>query len=125
METADYISMFWSAQEMGIQALMLYVTVSTGYLIVAYLVGAQLTRSQVLFVSALFTVFALYALWGVAQYWASGDQARLALEASDAVENIELNWVGLNPVAIALPMGILGIIGSLKFMWDVRHSSAP
>ena len=105
---------------MGIQALMLYLTVSSGYLIVAYLAGAQLTRSQTLFVSALFLVFAFYALWGVAQYWASGDEARLALEELGA-DMIELNYLGLNPVVIALPMGVLGILGSLKFMWDVRH----
>ena len=120
METADYISMYWSGQDMGIQALMLYLTVSSGYLIVAYLAGAQLTKSQTLFVSALFLVFAFYALWGVAQYWASGDEARLALEELGA-DMIELNYLGLNPVAIALPMGVLGILGSLKFMWDVRH----
>ena len=110
---------------MGIQALMLYLTVSSGYLIVAYLAGDKLTNSQAFFVSTLFFVFAIYALWGVTQYWASGDQARLALEASGALEEIELNYVGISPVVIALPMGLLGIIGSLKFMWDVRHSNAP
>jgi hypothetical protein len=117
--------MFWSAQDMGIQALMLYLTVSSGYLIVAYLVGAKLTKAQAVFVSTLFFVCAFYALWGVCQYWHSGDQARIALEASEAVSEIELNYLGISPVVIALPMGLLGIIGCLKFMWDVRHSSAP
>lgn len=120
METADYISMFWSAQEMGVQALMLYVTVTSGYLIVAYLVGAQLTRSQVLFVSALFVVFALYSLWGVTQYWTSGYLTDLAFKEHIPHEYIELNRVGLNPALISLPMGILGILGSVKFMWDLR-----
>jgi len=117
--------MFWSAQDMGVQALMLYLTVSSGYLIVAYLVGSKLTKAQVLFVSTLFFVFAFYALWGVGQYWSSGDQARIALEASEAAPEIELNYLGMNPAVIALPMGLLGIIGCLKFMWDVRHTSAP
>ena len=122
METSDYIAMFWGAQEMGVQALMLYITVSSGYLIVAYLVGAQLTRSQTIFVSTLFVVFAFYALWGVAQYWTSGDMARVALELNGLADDVELNHVGLNPAVIALPMGILGIFGSLKFMWDVRKA---
>lgn len=60
MASADYIAMFWSAQEMGVQALLLYLTVTSGYLIVAYSVGAQLTKSQCLFVSTLFVVFACY-----------------------------------------------------------------
>ncbi len=110
---------------MGIEALMLYFTVSSGYLIVAYLVGASLTRSQVTFLSALFVVFIFYSLWGVSQYWAIGDEARIALEQLGALDQIRLNYLGLNPVVIALPMGILGMIGSLKFMWDVRRSNAP
>lgn len=124
MEAEHYIEIFWSAQDMGIQALMLYLTVSSGYLIVAYLVGSKLTKAQVIFVSTLFFVFALYALWGVSQYWSSGDQARLALEASGAASEIELNYLGISPVVIALPMGLLGIIGCLKFMWDVRNPRA-
>ena len=109
---------------MGIQSLMFYLTISSGYLIVSYLIGAQLTKSQTFFISALFVVFASYALWGVSQYWQIGDDARLAL--LELGENtIELNYLGLNPVIIALPIGLLGIWGSLKFMWDVRHSDAP
>ncbi len=120
MEAADYISMFWGAQEMGVQALMLYITVTSGYLIVAYLIGAQLTKSQVLFVSALFVVFALYSLWGVGQYWTSGYLTDLAFREHNPTDYIELNHVGLNPAIISLPMGLLGILGSIKFMWDVR-----
>ena len=110
---------------MGVQALMLYLTVSSGYLIVAYLVGARLTKSQTLFISSLFFVFSSYALWGVTQYWTSGEEAYLALKALGVLEHVELNYVGINPAVIALPMGILGIIGSLKFMWDVRGADAP
>ncbi|MEZ5572225.1 MAG: hypothetical protein R3E64_09385 [Halioglobus sp.] len=121
METADYISTFWSAQEMGVQALMLYLTVSSGYLVVAYLIGAQLTKSQTLFISTLFCVFAVYALWGVGQYWTSGYMAQLALDEKGVLDSVELNHLGVNPALIALPMGFLGILGSLKFMWDVRH----
>ena len=106
---------------MGIQSLMMYLTVSSGYLIVAYLAGAQLTRSQTLFVSALFFIFASYAVWGVAKYWAAGYDALLALEELDADMMVELNYLEVNPVVIALTMGVLGIVGSLKFMWDVRH----
>jgi hypothetical protein len=112
--------MFWSAQEMGVNALMLYLTVISGYLVVAFVVGARLTRPQAQFVSALFVVFACYALWGVGQYWWSGDMARAVLEAGPMGEHIELNALGMNPAKIAVPMGFVGIAGALKFMWDVR-----
>lgn len=110
---------------MGLQSLLLYLTVTSGYLIVTYVAGSKLTRSQTLFISALFLVFAVYALWGVTQYWYSGERVLSALEASGALEQIRLNYVGVEPQLIAFPMGVLGIIGSLKFMWDVRRASIP
>ena len=123
MSQSDYITVFWSAQEMGINALMLYLTVISGYLIVAYLVGPRLTRFQARFISCIFVVFALYALWGVAQYWATGDMARQVLAAGEPGKSIGLNYLGLNPAWIAAPMGVAGIVGALKFMWDVRNDA--
>lgn len=67
MSEADLAESFWNAQEMGVNALMLYLTVISGYLVVAYLAGRDLTVSQSRFISSLFVVFAAYALWGVVQ----------------------------------------------------------
>ena len=123
MDQSAYVEMFWSAQEMGVNALMLYLTVISGYLVVAFVVGAQLSRAQARFVSGVFVVFACYALWGVGQYWWSGDMARVVLESGPMGEHIELNALEMNPAKIALPMGFIGIAGALKFMWDVRRQA--
>jgi len=120
MDQSDYIEMFWNAQEMGVNALMLYLTVISGYLVVAFLVGRDLTRRQSQFISGIFVVFAVYALWGVVQYWWAGDMARLVLESGEIGKTIELNALGINPSLIAGPMGVVGIAGALRFMWDVR-----
>lgn len=125
MNQSDTIEMFWSAQEMGVNALLLYLTVISGYLVVAYVVGASLSRPQARFISAIFVAFALYALWGVGQYWWTGDMAARVLAASEVGRHIELNFLGINPAWIALPMGAAGIVGALKFMADVRHRGAP
>jgi len=106
---------------MGVNALLLYLTVISGYLVAAFVVGAKLTRGQARFVSALFVVFATYALWGVGQYWSTGDMARVVLESGQMGEHVRLNYFDLNPAVIAVPMGIAGILGALKFMWDVRQ----
>lgn len=106
---------------MGVNALLLYLTVISGYLVVAFVVGAQLTRAQARFVSALFVVFATYALWGVGQYWWTGDMARVVLESGEMGQHVRLNYLGLNPAVISVPMGLAGIAGALKFMWDVRR----
>jgi hypothetical protein len=122
-DNADYVTMFWSAQETGIESMTLYLSVISGYLLVAYFVGAKLTRSQAMFISSIFAVFAIYALWGVAQYWWIGDMAREVLE-SRGLEDVDLNYIGLNPALIGAPIGVLGIYGALRFMWHVRHPQA-
>jgi hypothetical protein len=117
---ADMAESFWNAQEMGVNALMLYLTVISGYLVVAYLAGRDLTVSQSRFISSLFVVFSSYALWGVVQYWWTGDQLRLYLDSHDLGRVATLNALNLNPALIAGPMGFAGILGALRFMTDTR-----
>lgn len=122
MSEADLAESFWNAQEMGVNALMLYLTVISGYLVVAYLAGRELTVSQSRFISSVFVVFSGYALWGVVQYWWTGDQLRLFLESHDFGRVATLNALNLNPALIAGPMGIAGIFGALRFMFDTRKN---
>ncbi len=125
MTVQDYLSIFWDAQDVGLAAFMVYLTVVSGYLVVAYLVGAQLDRSQAVFISCVFVMFASYALWGVAEYWTSAEEARQALLELDALEKVALNHLGVNAAVLAVPMLLLGIVGSLVFMWDVRRKTSP
>jgi hypothetical protein len=120
MSEADLAESFWNAQEMGVNALMVYMTVISGYLVVAYLVGADLTVNQSRFISALFVVFALFSLWGVVQYWWTGEQIRRFLDSTDLARVATLNALDLNPALIGGPMGLAGIVGALRFMADVR-----
>lgn len=53
---SDQMEIFWSAQEMGVNAMMLCSTVISGYLLVAYLFGRDLTRSESQFISGIFVV---------------------------------------------------------------------
>lgn len=69
-------------------------------------------------------MFALYALWGVTEYWTSAEEARQALLAVGALDGVVLNHLGVNAAIPLLPMGLLGIAGSLIFMWDVRRKKA-
>ena len=49
----------------GMNGMALYLTVASGYLIVAYLAGKQLTTYQVALISVMFVVFALLFTYGV------------------------------------------------------------
>ena len=64
METSDYITMYWSANEMAVQGLTIYLTVITGYLIATYFIGAKLSKSQSLFISGYFYCFRVLLVVG-------------------------------------------------------------
>jgi hypothetical protein len=95
-----------------------YITGLFAYLVTAYFVGARLTRSQTIIISSAFVAFVFLAIFAVN---GAGNQC-LAFKA----EIIALNpnrIVALTQEVLwlALVIMMLGILVSLKFMWDVRH----
>jgi hypothetical protein len=94
-------------------AMTLYVTVTSGYLLVAYLVGRDLTRLQTTIITVLYVVFAAMNTFAVVSFFQSAFYFGNTYGA------------GLAPSWPAYGTGtlfILGILACLKFMWDVRHS---
>ena len=63
MSEFEFAEAFSALISAGLSAMGLYFTAVTGYLITAYLIGARLTRSQLLIISALFVVFALIMIF--------------------------------------------------------------
>jgi hypothetical protein len=100
----------------AISALMGYFTVLSAYFIVAYIVGSDLNRSQVIAVNGLFLVMALFMIWGATGYFYYSYNYRVLAGETD-----------LTPVAgykVVLPLLLIGVVLGLKFMWDVRHPKA-
>ena len=96
----------------GQVSLGLYLTVTSGYLLVAYLVGNDLTRLQVFIVTVLFAVVAGLNTLAAAAFWESA-----AHFGHTYGEGRASTWAWK---AVAFVLGA-GIFASLKFMWDVRH----
>jgi hypothetical protein len=107
-----------SAQASATPTTALFVTIMSGYLIIAWLVGGKLTRAQVIFINVFFVFFqlALAAAWSAR--WVTSYEYLAALNAVDPTF-YELS----NPVLlIVFPlMMVASVPGCLKFMWDVRH----
>jgi hypothetical protein len=118
MSLAELIESSASYYEITVDVLSLYLTATSGYLIVAYLVGSKLTRSQMTIVSILFAVVASLSAYAAtawimrASYFTN--QVRAADPAIPASPN-QFVWVVVGMVLFG------GIIACLKFMWDVRH----
>ena len=97
----------------GMTAMALYFTVVSGYLIGAYMVGADLSKSQVWIVTSLFFVFAIILVFGTFSFLSE------AISVGEGPTNPLTYWVapvlGLAETA--------GIAASLKFMFDIRRDA--
>ena len=100
----------------GMGAVTLYLTVVTTYLVAAYLAGEKLTRFQTILTTSLFIVFALVFTFGSIAFFQSSTEitAKYGSEVGIGTFPIQYSWV----IGCA---EIFGILGSLKFMFDVRN----
>jgi hypothetical protein len=101
-----------------IATFQMYISLAIAYLVATYLAANRMTRSQIVSISTLFSVAALLATWATYSYMAR------AVPLADELELINPDKrYGAQPLArdsLAILM-IVGIIASVKFVWDVRH----
>jgi uncharacterized membrane protein YedE/YeeE len=95
-----------------------YVTVCTGYLVAAYLIGSKLTKSQVFVISTLYTFVAGLMSYGIYAFMTRGFGY---VEMHKAL-NPQLNAYSSPVLSVLVPtIFVAGILACLKFMWDIRH----
>ena len=96
-------------------------SVLSAYLVVAYLAGSKLTRSQVVIVNSLYILVSVFLVWAMFVL------SQRALEVATLAINIstQRELAPTPNVALAL-VAMFGVcsLASLKFMWDVRHPKA-
>jgi len=118
-ELADLVI---SAQGTLTPVVSLMVSVLTGYLIVAWLTGTKLTRSQVILVSTLFVFIEAVVMYSWVVRWRTVAVYYLELSSRNASRYPIMG----SEFAAQIFVGLFGlaILASLKFMWDVRHPRA-
>jgi hypothetical protein len=112
MNPLEFAEAFAALIEAALASWGLYFTAVSGYLIVAYLIGANLTRSQLIIISALFVVMSLamtFTGFGLSE-------RAIQLEIDIEGERDVLDSVSY----FMLIAQILGVLAALKFMIDVR-----
>jgi hypothetical protein len=122
MTEFELISLIYTANEAGNMALALYLTTVSGYLIVAYSVGAKLTRGQVALTNALFVFFSFaFTFSATTSFLAMTDYERALSGSSEYLPQgyyiVDLGYTGIVIVCLSA-----GIIGSLLFMRNIRSS---
>jgi hypothetical protein len=118
MTEYELFDLMLTAVDGGTAVIGIILTVVSGYLIVAWLVGGKLTTAQVMMVNLLFLCTAPMMVWGwLGRYLAALDlQNQLLVLAPQTTERINMYVIIGFPIIL-----FILILGSLKFMWDIRH----
>ena len=120
MTEAELISGAMDAWSNNLTALSIYITVISAYLITAYTAGKKMTRSQVIIVTVIFTIFAFgggLSMYGYTQ--SAMEMGKLALDMSTQ-RSIGPAATKEIATAIIFVTTVPAFLASLKFMWDVR-----
>ena len=102
-------------------AMGLYLSILSGYLIIAYAVGRKLSRIQAIIVSTLFFFASAFCTLILTIWWQRA--LEFALEAR-AINPERIVSNSHDVVYTIAALFSLGILASLYFMWNVRHSNA-
>ncbi|MFT4998862.1 MAG: hypothetical protein ACJA0M_002540 [Chitinophagales bacterium] len=98
----------------------IFLTIVTGYIIIAYLIGTKLTKAQVTIAIAICIVayaFSAFMLTAVVSGMRAGS-AKLALINPTAPTIFEELW---NSTPMGLAILITGLLAPLWFMWPARR----
>jgi len=101
-----------------VASFQLYISLIIAFLVATYLAAKRMTRTQIVAVSALFTVAALLATWATYSYLTRAVPLADELELINPDKRYGAQPLTRDVVPIVM---LLGILASLKFMWDVRH----
>ena len=120
MTEGELLELALIAKANTLTALSIFVTIASGYLIVAYIAGAKLTRSQLWFIN---TVFILTMLLVTSASYLFQSEGQLYNNAARELgsHDIALPEPFLWALYIPRIVDAFVIVGCLKFMWDVRH----
>lgn len=124
METVDgLLAVAFTTWGISLMTLTLLITIISGYLVIAYVAGADMTRSQVVIVNSLYLFMSLSTLWSllvISNRAADFEDIAYAM-SSGPVASLKSR----GDVAVAMIVAFtIAITASLKFMWDVRHSKS-
>lgn len=107
--------------ENALFSVSMFVTIVSGYLILAYTAGRDLSAFQTAFFNTVFVTFALLGMWSTYVFMDFG--AGIAGN-SEFISQLGFRPFGLTPGPFIVGLELIAVGGSLYFMHNVR-SQAP
>ena len=102
----------------GMTAISLYLTIVTAYLVTAFVAGRRLDSTETFIVTTLFIFSASFFVFGTIAFFTR--QAYI-IEKLAAIETDSTFYASKSAAVYIAVVEILGIVASLKFMWNVRR----
>jgi len=96
----------------------LFITILSGYLIVAWLVGEKLTRAQVRLINVIFILFQAMLIWAWSGRWGHFHKFYAVLTSIDSTFYEAPSRLATAGMGVIM---FMSIFACLKFMWDIRH----
>ena len=96
-----------------------YFAAFTAYIVTAYMVGDKLTTSQTAFISGGYSIYSLLCVFAIFGAGSKFVEFAIAAEAINPDRVYSANYL---QVYVGAPVLLIGVFGSLKFMWDIRHT---
>ena len=122
MSEAEIWELILLSQANAATYIAMLLTLMSGYLVVAHLVGAKLAKQQIVIINLLF--FSA-AVWIAFPAFAAYERASFLLSlTSETFRSPRSAGMHLAPNASVVVFSG-AILASLKFMWDVRHPKPP
>jgi hypothetical protein len=118
MESLDAIDQTRENMIAAMEAITLYLSVLSGYLVVAYTIGKNLIGFRLFLVTALFIAFSSFFVLGTFGFFRVAHDifGQWGPQDYDGRFIIYAYWISAAQ--------ILGVIGSLYFMYDTRKAGA-
>ena len=126
MNGAEWLELYTNASSNGLTALAILLTMVSGYIAIAYLVGKKLTTLQVVLINIVYISSGTSVL--LSNYGSVLDSATARWEAARLIQEVR-DVMGIEGTPEILALVVAGtnslyLVISLVFMWQVRHSKA-
>lgn len=122
MTDPELLDLYYQAQSVAIGVNAFYLSLLSGYLITAHVVGERLSSAQVAFISLSYFVFQSISVIGMYQYMMSGIQL---LGMATAIPPIlEGQLLSLTSIHAYTAFMFICLLGSLIYMYAVRRPTS-
>ena len=127
MTVYEALDLAQSAYGNSLATYAIFLSITSGFLVTAYLVGRELTTTQFRLLTTFFLVVAAILIWSMSAYAYYGNEySLLGRELVEAARNEHVPVWSVTHVRSWLPeflalINSLTIFGSIFFMWNVRR----